>query len=552
MDKYKILFKYMKKNLFKLIIGFIISIFISLLILPIPFLTRIIIDEIIPNYNQTRFLKYILIIICVYIIQNTLRYVFSNFFYIINSEIMLELRRDIFNKVVKLKLDTFKSYSMGEIITRIENDTAFLTPLLVDSLANLIKDILIVIVGIISMFYINKKMTVIALVIFLIYSAIIKFFNNKIKLKTTNFMKYKALEKERLIDCLKMFKLIKIFKNYEYSVYKYTEIALQKRKANIDLGKTKHLYIFLTNITAGALPIITITLGCYEIFENRLTIGSLLAFNSFLSYTLTPISKLASINFNIQKSIVSLERLNEILNLDEDQYHPPLNQQFRELSLSQVSYSYNKNKILNDASINIKKGDKIAIIGKSGVGKTTLLNILSGLIEINSGSIILNGELLNNNTIYKLKNYTTYIEQDSYLFNDTILNNIIFSMPNATNNKIEEVIKIANLNNKSHSNILNLNTIIERGGENISLGQMQRVRIARALLSNADIILLDESTSNIDLKTENEIYNSILKYYEDKTIILVTHKYEILNKFEKIYEFKDGELSLISNHIYAD
>ncbi|WP_242620573.1 ABC transporter ATP-binding protein [Senegalia massiliensis] len=542
----------MKKNLFKLIIGFIISIFISLLILPIPFLTRIIIDEIIPNYNQTRFLKYILIIICVYIIQNTLRYVFSNFFYIINSEIMLELRRDIFNKVVKLKLDTFKSYSMGEIITRIENDTAFLTPLLVDSLANLIKDILIVIVGIISMFYINKKMTVIALVIFLIYSAIIKFFNNKIKLKTTNFMKYKALEKERLIDCLKMFKLIKIFKNYEYSVYKYTEIALQKRKANIDLGKTKHLYIFLTNITAGALPIITITLGCYEIFENRLTIGSLLAFNSFLSYTLTPISKLASINFNIQKSIVSLERLNEILNLDEDQYHPPLNQQFRELSLSQVSYSYNKNKILNDASINIKKGDKIAIIGKSGVGKTTLLNILSGLIEINSGSIILNGELLNNNTIYKLKNYTTYIEQDSYLFNDTILNNIIFSMPNATNNKIEEVIKIANLNNKSHSNILNLNTIIERGGENISLGQMQRVRIARALLSNADIILLDESTSNIDLKTENEIYNSILKYYEDKTIILVTHKYEILNKFEKIYEFKDGELSLISNHIYAD
>ena len=225
----------------------------------------------------------------------------------------------------------------------------------------------------------------------------------------------------------------------------------------------------------------------------------------------------------------------------------------KNLELREISFSYEKNlPILNKINLKIEKGDRIGIIGSSGAGKTTLINIIVGLLSQNSGNLILDGTKLSKKSINSWKNKLGYVSQDLYLTDDTIENNIAFGLDSfeIIDQKIDKAIELAQLKSFIEELPKGKNTIVGERGVQISGGQRQRIGIARALYHNAEFLLLDEATSALDIETESEFMKAVLNLKGNKTILIITHRLSTIENCDQIYKLEQGKLHLEKNNKY--
>ena len=311
-------------------------------------------------------------------------------------------------------------------------------------------------------------------------------------------------------------------------------------------------YVFLRTVVVYAFTAVLIVLSIYFVKFDVIKVSSLIAIFMYKDRLFTSILYLAWTERQLKEFALSAERIFEVIDHSKFKLEHYGNKRVNELSgkieFKNVYFKYEKDSVLKGVSFNIEPKDTVAIVGKSGSGKTTIVNLISKIYEVDKGSILLDGNNINDLDKYSIRNNISVISQKPYLFNMTIKENLLLVSPNASQKQIENVCKICEL----HDYIMNLpkkyNTLVGEGGVTLSGGECQRVAIARALLMKTNIILFDEATSALDNETQENIQKAINNISSEYTMIIIAHRLSTINNCNKIIVIDDGKVSGIGTH----
>ncbi|MGC9337018.1 MAG: ABC transporter ATP-binding protein [Candidatus Cloacimonadia bacterium] len=566
---FRFLTPYFKKHTASLIVGGISIFLLSILILPTPLITRQIIDHTLPNKNIQQLIFLILLVLALLIFMKVVGYFQGLLFFKINNKVILDMRVDLLEKIHRVPLATTKRYGTGYLISRINDDTGRLRTLFADTFVMILRDVLTFLLGAVVIFIIHWKLALVSIAILPFFVLATIYFGKVIRKDSKRFYEKQAQTTRQLEESLGMMDLSKVFLKPRYNLLRYYRRAKEAFRSNIRLGKTSFRNNAVTGFLAGIAPIVIIGYGGYEIIQGRLTLGSLIAFNSFVGYLFGPASRLINVNIQIQQALMALERVRELFDLPEEEVDKEivLPERLEELEFENVHFSYeaishpsqereegsvsksqpreesiSDNQVLKGITFRAKRGEKIGIVGSSGGGKTTLLHLLAGLYEVDKGKILLNGRSLTTSELIALRKQVAIVEQEPYLFNDTIYNNIRFGNGRASEEEIYSAARQAYADEFIRRLTDGYQTIVGEKGTNLSVGQKQRIAIARALVKKPKILVLDEATSNIDSISEEFINRTIFSLPDNMIVFIIAHRLYTVKRCDRILVLEKGKI----------
>lgn len=450
------------------------------------------------------------------------------------------IQNNIYNSIIKSNWSDVSNYHSVDLLTRINNDVSTITNLVITIIPNIISFFVMLVYSIFALLQISKFMSVFALLLFPILILVSKFYGRKLKYFYLELQKKESFFNSFVQESFNNIMIVKTFTLEKSHIQKLKNI--QKEKLNLTVKK--NIFSCISNFVlmlGSTLGYFSVYLwGAYSIYSNNFSFGNLTAMLQLFSSIQSPILGLVSSFPQLINALAAIDRLSEIENLTSENYtHKLLDTNSKcNITIKDVSYGYKKDKlILKNISLNIKAGETIALIGPSGCGKTTLIRLILSLIHPNKGSIKINNEELSTNH----RNLIAYVPQGNTLFSGTIRENLTFSNYSISDIEIFNALKAACAYKFVNSLDNKLDTIIGERGIGLSEGQAQRLCIARALLKNASILILDESTSALDAESEISVLESIKKL-TDKTIILITHRPSALNICDNVYKIINGEI----------
>ncbi|BBE31047.1 ABC transporter ATP-binding protein [Tepiditoga spiralis] len=460
------------------------------------------------------------------------------------EKIIVKLRNKFSEKLLTSKYTDLEKQQTGEIMTLFLNDIDLIKDYISKVFNDLLYQPIIFIISISFALFINWKLTVVSFLIIpisLIISLIVA-----LPIKSYTFKQQNIIDKSNTIfsdaisgiDVLKAFQLESIF----LSKFKKQISFFLKNYKKISFFDS---LLFQMNIIIMFLPILILfAYGGFEIINNRLTLGELIAFMQFIILFITPLSFSTHYISSRNKAVVSIKRIKKILDLKEEQTGKKTNININynpTIEFDNVSFKYTDEFIFNDLSFTINRGEKVVILGSSGSGKSTILKLLMGFYKVNKGKIKIFGEDINNYDIHELRKYVSIVPQDIFLFNESIRWNVKFSdFDNVTDEEIIQSMKKSQIISLINQKTRTLDTKISEFGNSLSGGEKQRLSIARGLSKSAEIFIFDESTSALDLETENKLLENIFSELKDKTIIFITHRKSILKWFDKKIIIENG------------
>lgn len=514
-----------KTNFIKIII---LSFFIILFSIITSFYIEIVLNEI----NTSNSLLFIIFtIFClIHILKNLFDYIRGKILIKVQNDIELSLSNEIFKNIISLPYKYFKNRTTGEVLTRI-NDLSIITDTIIKIIVTILLDLLLSVFACIFLFNINKSLFIISSIIIILYILIILKFQNKLKIKLEKIKEEKASLNSYIVENISGYETLKglsiennITNNYKIRNSKY--IKLSKDYENVYNKEN-----LLKNLLEEIGICILILVGALLVIKKQITVGNLITFISLFSYYISPLKNIVELNKDIKDAKISFNRLNEII-YDLKPTHTFLKLPFNNINIKKLTYSYDKyNNVFENINLNINKNEKIMLIGSSGMGKSTILKLLKKYYQVDNNKIFIDDVDINDISEEEINKNITYVSQQEILFTDTLYNNLVLNRK-IKNNKVLSVVKDTKLNFIDKN--LKLNMFIEENGFNLSGGQRQRIVLARSLLNDFKILLLDEALSEVDTKTERKILKNIFKRYKNKTIILVSHRLDNKDLFDRV------------------
>ena len=546
----KILSKYKKDWITAGILLFLTT----LMKLPMPLLTGYIIDNAIIKKN-TDLLNYL----CAGLIILTIFYLVLGYFrdfvvFCAQNAIIIRLRLKLFEHIQNLPMSDVFDKETGYLLARILNDTKSLNSLFFQTFLSLAQSVITLLVGTIVIFTINWKLSLISLIILPFFASSNFFFIDKIKYWNSKIKEKNAIITKILSESLSALKITKLFLLYKNEMIKFLKNLKEEFKFSKKQFKVDYFVSLASGFFAAMGPLVVVWYGGHEVVNGNLTIGQLIAFSSLLGFLYNPTKTILNIHVNFQKSLVSLNRIFEILNMpieksiDKPRSEGILTENFC-IEFKNVSFSYNgSDKILKNINLKIEDNERIAIIGATGSGKSTLVNLLGSLYKPDQGSIFICERNLKEIPLNKLRKIIGFVSQENFLFSSTIYNNIRIGNLKAKRDDVIKAAKLANAYQFIQSLPNGFNTIVGESGGYLSGGQRQLICIARVILKNPFILVLDEPTSAIDSKTDKLIQESLLSFMKDRVTIIISHRLSTIFNVDRIIILENGIISDIGNH----
>ncbi len=512
--------------------------------LPMPFLTRYLIDKVIVLKNFQLLNIIGILIIGVLLIQAGSSFLERFLLTTFRGRVLFDIRLKLFEHIQRVSLSFFHKKETGYLMTRLSDDVNAVQGLLADTLVSAGQNILTFIAGIACTLYIHPKLALICFLILPFYLFSLMVFNKRVRNMSYEVRERYALLNKDLQELLSGISVIKSFTGEKRATIKILGRIKEVIIKEIRLDITATLASISSVLISSAGPIFLIWYGCAEIMRGNLTIGSLIAFNSFIGYLFGPTRNLYNLNLNVQRSLAAVERIFEMLDLEpEKDGKRDIEIKNGEVIFDNVAFSYNgTEEVLKDISFKINPGEVVAIVGRSGVGKTTLVSLILRFFAPTKGRILIDGMDIKEAKLKTLRKYIGICSQETFLFSDTIRENIRFGNPEAKDGEIEEAAKLAYADVFIKNLPEGYETKIGERGVNLSGGERQRIAIARALIKNPKILIFDEATSQLDSESEKMIQSALKNLLKARTTIIIAHRLSTIQNADRILVLDNGRI----------
>jgi len=539
---------YTKKFLNKIIIAAFFSILIAASTSSIAWLLDPAIEKIFIKKDQSLILIIPLCIIVAFTTKGVSLYLAKTIMISVGEEIKKLLQSDMLRSFIKADTEFIEDKHTGKYISNLTFDVSKITNLLTNALLSLFKDSLTLIGLLIVMFYQNWKLSLIAIIMIPLASIMARTLGKRVGKVVTEAQEKSGFLTTYLIEIFKNHKLIKIFQREDYEnirADKYIDDLKEKeKKIAIIFVRTTPIMETLTGIMIAILIFYSGKL----IMSNELDVNNFFSFLAAMMLAYQPVRSLATLSLAVNQGISAAKRILPIVDNKEkvidNTNSLPLKLLKGSLEFRDVNFKYvnKEGHVLNSINLNIEGGKMTSLVGHSGAGKSTILNLIPRFYDISSGDIIIDGNSIYKTTIASLRKNISLVSQDTTLFDDTIKNNISYANPNADDKEIIEVAKLS-FSDEFISKLPNkYDTQIGKNGVRLSGGQKQRLSIARAMLKKSQIILLDEATSSLDSETEDKIQKAINLLTKNRTTLVIAHRLSTILNSDKIYVIDNGSV----------
>ncbi|MCX6090116.1 MAG: ABC transporter ATP-binding protein [Candidatus Atribacteria bacterium] len=547
------LWRYLKNHQIKLIIVFFLVFATSLLALIGPYLIGKAIDEYIVPKNISGLLPLILVMIVLYVVISFLTWIQNNLMITVAQQTVLDMRRDLFQTLQKLPIRFFDKNLHGDVMSRLTNDIDQVNTALSTSLTQIFSSVITLAGTVVIMLWLNPILTMAGMIII----PVMLFSTKRIANRTRKHF----LEQQTILGQLNGLieenisgqKVIKVFSREKEEINRFEKVNHELNgvsiRAQIFSGIIMPLMNALNNLSFALLAIF----GGLLVIRQMTTVGIIASFVAYSKQFTRPLNELAN-QFNmIQSAISSAERVFEVMSEIPEPLDPPdaiaLQEIKGEVEFMNVSFEYNQGEpVLKNVSFHAKPGQTIAIVGPTGAGKTSIVNLLTRFYDVDNGSILIDGIDIRKIKRSTLRSLLGIVLQDTYLFAESIRENIQYGRLNATNTEVDTAAKLANAEQFIRHLPQGYDTILSEDGGDLSQGQRQLLAIARAILADPTILILDEATSSIDTRTEQSIQQAMLHLMKGRTCFVIAHRLNTIRNADVIMVVNEGQIIESGNH----
>lgn len=493
------------------------------------------------------------IIVITFLLKNIFNYLSMFFITYLRNGVVKNIRNDIYNSIIRLSLSFYSEKKRGDIVARISSDVQELDNSFLSIFELIVKDPLMVIFTLISMFIISPKLSIFVIIFIPLCGFVISLVGKSLRRKSLKVQKeqgqFISLVDETLsgMKILKIFnaenKFIEKFMNSTNRFYRFSNSVLNRKNLASPLSE----FLGITAIS-GVLWVG----GMMVLKENSLDASAFIVYLGLAYNILTPAKSLSRATYKVKKATAAADRIFEIVDnrtiISEEKNAREINEFNDSITIKNMSFSYENDKVINDLNLTIPKGMNIALVGQSGSGKSTLANLICRFYDVNEGEIFFDNINICELKKKSLRQLIGLVTQDSILFNDSIKNNMLIAKPDATDEEIINSLKIANA--WEFIKILpgKIETNIGDSGNKLSGGQKQRLSIARAVLKNPPILILDEATSALDSESEKLVQDALDKLMKNKTSVVIAHRLSTIQKADMIVVLNKGRIVQTGKH----
>ena len=536
-----------------IIVGLILIIINRLSALILPWKSKFLVDEIIPNKDISGLYNLLFVVAIALLVQAITSFLLTRILGVQAHDLILELRTQVQKKVLSLPVSFFDNHTSGALVSRIMNDIQGIRNLIGTGLVEFVGAIITAVVAIVLLIQISPLMTLSAFLPVSIFGYVaLKTFKH-IRPIFRDGRKINAEVSGRLTETLAGVRVIKGFnaeKQENNSFKKGAELLFfNTKKALISQAILRSSAIFLI----GLASLVIMGVGGYLIINGKLTVGEFLFFSLLLAYMINPIRQISELGSLLTEAFAGLDRTEELMNVTPEEElnnrNIILDKLKGDIEFNNVSFFYKEGKkVLHNINFKAKAGSVIALVGSSGSGKSTIAALSASFLTPQSGTITIDGKDLSKVKLSSFRKYLGVVLQDDFLFEGSIRENILFPKPKASEKELQKAVKAGYVDEFTDRFEKGLDTLIGERGVKLSGGQRQRINIARAILADPKIIILDEATSNLDTHSETLIQKSLSELVKDRTSIVIAHRLSTIKKADQILVIEAGKIIEQGNH----
>lgn len=547
------LFPFARPHLKKYITAGVLTVISASADLAAPLVLLILIDKIIPQKDPTLLAKFGLAFIGLYFIRSLVDFTRGKLLVTFREDVLRDMQRKLYDSIQKLPVPVFDEEKTGYLASRILTDTTAASTLVGETPITAFINLLIAAGTFSIVFIMNWRLTLIAVSVVPAFTFGVNWFNKYIK-----EVSHKVQEERSRVygDIQESFAGIRLIKAFGLEKFRFNAIEKsvdKNRGLNIKLGVLTALSAAIVLLCTTLAGVLILWYGSYQVIVGTLTLGQLMAFSAYTVNIFGPIRNLMGTNINVQTSLAAAERIFELMdkNIPGQKKETGMTELrlHGDVEFKNVSFSYEPDRqVLRNIDFRVAAGTMVAIVGESGAGKSTLLNLLAGFYDSYNGEILIDGIDIKQIKRETLLEQIGIVLQDTFLFSTTIHENIRYGNLNATEAEIIEAAKAAN----AHQFIVGLpagyQTMAGERGTKLSGGEKQRIAIARAILRNPKILILDEATSSLDSKSENLVKEALANLMKGRTTFTIAHRFSTVLSAKKVIVLDSGELVGIGSH----
>ncbi|MFA4858104.1 MAG: ABC transporter ATP-binding protein [Candidatus Margulisiibacteriota bacterium] len=533
-------------------LGLVIVLFASLLSYPQPMIMRFLIDRVFLGRQFNAFGYAVLLYATIKIFEALLGVVQRVYFTRFEQKIILDIQHDLYNRVLRFPKSFFDTQETGYLMSRLSNDVQGLRWFFSMTITSILSNAFKFAAGVVFLFYLEWRVAAATLIVLPLLALSVKFFSEKTYILSHAAYERSAQVSRKLQESLSAIPLIKAFANEKREIAQLMQETKESQSLALESTVVSSIAGLSTSTLRELSRLLTLIFGGLLIIRGEWTVGSLIAFQSYLNFAYDPANFFAQVNLSLQNSLAALSRIAAFYDVLPEAANPnglrPAQLQGK-IEFRQVSFSYDgEENTLENLSFTIQPREHVAIIGRSGVGKTTLISLILAFYKPGAGEIYFDDQPIGAFALEALRNRIGYVSQSPRLLSGTLFENLRYGMANASEAEIIQAARIAGIHDFIESLPQKYHTLLGENGVNLSEGQKQRLSLARALAKKPDILIFDEPTASLDTETEKKFWDALQQSLLPKTIITITHRPTNLFKPDHTFALENKQLASIKEN----
>lgn len=553
MGSYKRLLTYVRPYIGRMIFGLVCMIIAAAAYLVVPWLIKNVVDKVLAEKNMYMLNLVVISILVVFLVRGFATYGQTYTMSYIGQRVIIDIREAMFKHLQRLDQAYYDRRKTGVIMSNLTNDVAALQSAIVDNLVSFITEGVTLIGSLVSMLYLDWKLTLVTLVIVPVVLGIINIFGKRLRIAGHDVQGRIADITSLLQETISGARVVRSFAREGYEVQRFERENQRNFRAVMRATKLTSLLSPLVEFSAAIAVTIILWYGGYSVVTGAITAGSLIAFLIYAINLSNPVKRLSQVYGNIQKAMAAGDRVFAILDTKPEVVEktnaivlPEVDGRVR---FDHVSFSYDgEKKALDDFSLDVPAGRVVAIVGPSGAGKTTIANLLPRFYDATEGAITVDGIDVRDVTFQSLREQIGVVPQETMLFNATIKDNILYGRLDGTDEEVYAAAKAANALEFIERLPEGMDTLVGERGSSLSGGQRQRIAIARAILKNPKILILDEATSALDTESEKLVQEALERLMQGRTAFVIAHRLSTIKNADQIVVLREGKLVEFGTH----